>query len=123
MTTQRSDSESSVRDASRELGISTRGMTEIRSHATDVYHLPEINAVARVRPITEAAHVTKIVALLRWLTGRGFPAVEPLAPPVTTTAHIVTFWVHYPQRDTPPPAHATDRPAHLSTTHLTQVRR
>ncbi|MGW1411868.1 phosphotransferase family protein [Streptomyces sp. NPDC002403] len=106
MTTTRSAPETATRDASRRLGIPTTGLTPLRSHATDVYHLPEAQVVARVRPAAEAPSVKRTFRLLQWLNNQGFPATEPVGHPVETTRYVVTFWTYYPQPSVGPPASA-----------------
>ncbi|MER5988685.1 phosphotransferase [Streptomyces sp. NPDC001787] len=106
MTTIHSATEAAVRTACRQLGVPTTGLTLLRSHATNVYLLPDAHAVARVRPAAEATSVTRTFRLQQWLNSQGYPAVEPLAHPVHATPFIVTFWVYYPQQSTAPPASA-----------------
>ncbi|MFI5944253.1 phosphotransferase enzyme family protein [Streptomyces uncialis] len=100
--------ESAVREACSQLGLSARDIAVIRSHATPVFLLPGANAVARVKPLAEEADSARGIALLRWLTDQGFPAVEPLdvPQPVQCGPYVVTLWVRYSQHRTgaPPPS-------------------
>lgn len=106
MTTTRSAPEAATRVACQRLGIPTTGLTSLRSHATDVYLLPDAQLVARVRPAAEAPSVKRAFRLLQWLNVQGFPAIEPVGQPVETTPYVVTFWVYYPQPSVGPPASA-----------------
>ncbi|MFE7130808.1 phosphotransferase [Streptomyces sp. NPDC057638] len=106
MTTMRTSPHTAVHDARRQLGLPTGEVVPLRTHATDVYLLPEQHIVARVRPSAQADEAIRTWALLRWLHDHGFPAAQPVGEPVQSPDHIVTFWVHYPQPPAPPPASA-----------------
>jgi hypothetical protein len=74
----------------------------IRLFATAVYHLPAAEAVVRIAPVTSPDTVTQLatsVNVTRWLTGIGFPTVEPLPvdQPVTSHGCAVTVWRYHPQ--------------------------
>jgi aminoglycoside phosphotransferase len=86
------------------------GARLIRLFATAVYHLPAADAVARIAPVTSPASMARLatsVQVTRWLTGVGFPSVEPLPveQPVTSDGCVVTFWRYLPQ-DGPAPVPA-----------------
>jgi len=102
--------ESALRHAVRHSGLDARGTRLIRLFATAVYHLPAADAVARIALAALPETVTRLaisVQVTRWLTGIGFPSVEPLPieQPVTTDGCVVTFWRYLPQ-DGPDPVPA-----------------
>jgi hypothetical protein len=102
--------ESGMREAAERGGLDSRGARLIRLFATAVYHLPAANAVARISLMTSpdtSARLATSVSVTRWLTGIGFPAVEPLPvdQPVTSHGCVVTFWRYLPQ-DGPQPGPA-----------------
>src|SRR6266581_9473235 len=94
--------EAALQHAARRSGLDTRGARLVRLFATAVYHLPAADAVARIALETSPASVARLdtsVHVTRWLTGIGFPSVEPLAveplaveQPVATDGCVVTFW-------------------------------
>ncbi len=91
-----------LRHAGRRSGLHTHGARLIRLFAIAVYHLPAADAVARIALETSPASVARLdtsVRVTRWLTGIGFPSVEPLAveQPVATDGCVVTFWRYLPQ--------------------------
>jgi hypothetical protein len=110
MTTTYAAQEDAVRDACRTLGLSARGLTPLRRHATSVYLLPQDGIVARVSPWDQREPVARSVALTRWLAAQGLAVTEPIAAPqpLECPPHTITFWNHYPQPDGPPPS-----PEHL----------
>ena len=96
-----------VHNAAGLCGLDTRAIRLIRLFASAVYHLPAADAVARVAAQTSentADRLDTSVQVTRWLTGLGFPAVEPLSvgQPVSTDGCVVTFWRYLPQ-DGPDP--------------------
>ena len=102
--------EAALQDAARRSGLDARGARLIRLFATAVYHLPAADAVARIALVTSPESVARLdtsVQVTRWLTGIGFPCVEPLAveQPVTGHGCAVTFWRYLPQ-DGPEPVPA-----------------
>jgi hypothetical protein len=101
---------SALVDAAGRRGLDARGSRLIRLFGTAVYHLPAVDAVARIAPVTSPESVSRLntsVRLTRWLWGIGFPAVEPLPveQPVTSHGCAVTFWRYLPQ-DGPEPVPA-----------------
>ncbi len=96
-----------LHDAARRCDLDVRGVRLIRLFATAVYHLPAADAVARVAPVVSPGSVSRLatsVHVTRWLTGIGFPCVEPLPvdQPVTSHGCVVTFW-RYLRQDGPEP--------------------
>lgn len=101
---------SALVDATGRRGLDACDSRLIRLFGTAVYHLPAVDAVARIAPVTSPESVTRLdtsVRLTRWLCGIGFPAVEPLSveQPVTSHGCAVTFWRYLPQ-DGPEPVPA-----------------
>ena len=101
---------SALRQACERCGLDSRDARLIRLFATAVYHLPAADAVARISLITSPdvkARLETSVRVTRWLTGIGFPSVEPLpvGQPVTSHGCVVTFWRYLPQ-DGPQPGPA-----------------
>jgi aminoglycoside phosphotransferase len=89
--------EAALRHAARRSGLDARGARLIRLFATAVYHLPAADAVARIALVTSPDSVARLdtsVQVTRWLTGIGFPCVEPLPveQPVSGNGCVVTFW-------------------------------
>jgi len=102
--------EAALQDAARSSDLDARGARLIRLFATAVYHVPAADAVARIAPVTSPDSVARLdisVQVTRWLTGIGFPSVEPLRveQPVTGHGCVVTFWRYLPQ-DGPEPVPA-----------------
>ena len=102
--------EAALQHAARRSGLDARGARLIRLFATAVYHLPAADAVARIALVTSPDSVARLdtsVQVTRWLTGIGFPCVEPLPveQPVTGHGCVVTFWRYLPQ-DGPEPVPA-----------------
>jgi hypothetical protein len=102
--------EAALRHAARRSGLDAHGARLIRLFATAVYHLPAADAVARIAPVTSPASMARLatsVQVTRWLTGIGFPSVEPLPveQPVVGNDCVVTFWRYLPQ-DGPEPVPA-----------------
>lgn len=98
---------SALPDAALSSGLDARGARLIHMFATAVYHLPAADAVARIAPVTSPESVTRLttsVLLTRWLTGIGFPSVEPLPvdQPVTSYGCAVIFWRYLPQDGSQP---------------------
>jgi len=94
-------------DAARHAGLDGSGAELIRLFATAVYHLPAAGAVARIALVSSPRTVTRLdtsVRVTRWLTGQGFPSVEPLpvGQPVVSCGCAVTFWRYLPQRGAKP---------------------
>jgi hypothetical protein len=88
--------------AARQTGLDARGARLIRLFATAVYHLPAADAVARIAPVTSPDLVARLdtsVQVTRWLTGIGFPSIEPLPveQPIAGAGCAVTFWRYLPQ--------------------------
>jgi hypothetical protein len=101
---------SALQHAAERCALDPRGARLIRLFATAVYHLPAADAVARIALATSPdtlARLTTSVSVTRWLTGIGFPSVEPLPvdQPVTGHGCVVTFWRYLPQ-DGPEPGPA-----------------
>lgn len=96
-----------LEQAAQRCRLDTRGARLIRLFATAVYHLPAANAVARIAVVTSPESVSRLavsVKVTRWLTGTGFPSVEPLPvdQPVCSHGCVVTFW-RYLRQDGPRP--------------------
>ena len=101
---------SALRQACERCALDSRGARLIRLFATAVYHLPAADAVARISLMTSPdvrARLETSVRVTRWLTGIGFPSVEPLPvdQPVISEGCVVTFWRYLPQ-DGPQPGPA-----------------
>jgi aminoglycoside phosphotransferase (APT) family kinase protein len=99
--------EAALQHAARRSGLDARGARLIRLFATAVYHLPAADAVARIALVTSLDSVARLdtsVQVTRWLTGIGFPSVEPLPveQPVTGNGCVVTFWRYLPQNGPEP---------------------
>lgn len=105
MTTTFAAQEDALRDACTTLGLSAHGLTPLRRHATSVYLLPQDGVVARVSPWAQREHLARAVTLTLWLAGQGLPVTEPInaRQPVELRPHVITFWTHYPQPESPPP--------------------
>jgi hypothetical protein len=96
-----------LESAAGQRGLDTRDARLIRLFATAVYHLPAVDAVARIAPATSPSKVSRLatsVEVTRWLASISFRTVEPLPvdQPVTTLGCAVTFW-HYLPQDGPDP--------------------
>ena len=96
-----------LRGAASRCGLDARGARLIRLFGTAVYHLPAVDAVARIALLTSPNSVARLatsVRVTRWLTEIGFPSVEPLRvdQPVTGHGCVVTFWRYLPQCGPPP---------------------
>ncbi|MFE1174288.1 aminoglycoside phosphotransferase family protein [Streptomyces sp. NPDC058773] len=91
-------------------GLSARGLSPLRTHATSVYLLPQADAVVRVSRNEQRASIQRAIYLTRWLAGHGLEVTEPLDVPQPLDVHgyVITLWRHYPQPDGPPPG-----PEHL----------
>jgi len=99
--------EAALQHAARRSGLDARGAQLIRLFATAVYHLPAADAVVRIAPVTSPDSVAQLatsVQVTRWLTGIGFPSVEPLPveQPVTGNGCVVTLWRYLPQEGPEP---------------------
>ncbi|WP_211239253.1 aminoglycoside phosphotransferase family protein [Actinokineospora inagensis] len=87
--------------AAERRGLDARGLTLLHRHATAVYLLPAVDAVARVHA-GEPAAAQRAITVTRWLVDRGLAVTEPLTDPVVLGEDTtVTFWVHYPQTSAP----------------------
>ncbi|GAA1309669.1 aminoglycoside phosphotransferase family protein [Saccharothrix xinjiangensis] len=86
--------------AAHQLGLNTSGLRLMHRHATAVYLLPAVDAVARVHTSDPTAAV-RAVTIADWLTDLGFPVTAPLQGhvPVVDGEAAITFWTHYPQPD------------------------
>ncbi|MEV4471245.1 aminoglycoside phosphotransferase family protein [Nonomuraea sp. NPDC049504] len=86
--------------ASARLGLNADGAHLLHLRANAVYHLPEANAVVRLRhaPGNRAAleRLRSAILTTRWLADQDFPAIRPLPldQPITVNGWIVTAW-HY----------------------------
>ena len=99
---------SALRSSTERCGLDPRGALLLRSFATAAYHLPAVDAVVRIAPLTwpdKAARLATSVNVTRWLAKTGFPTVEPLRvdQPVIADGYAVTFWRYLPQ-DGPAPS-------------------
>jgi len=117
---------SALQHAAERCRLDTRGVRLIRLFATAVYHLPAADAVARIAPVTSPDTVSRLatsVTITRWLTGIGFPTVEPLPvdQPVTSHGCAVTVWRYLPQ-DGSGPAPAGTAPLALARVPATGLR-
>ncbi|MCF3172549.1 aminoglycoside phosphotransferase family protein [Streptomyces sioyaensis] len=91
-------------------GLSARGISPLRTHATSVYLLPHADAVVRVSRGEQRASIQRAIDLTRWLAGHGLEVTEPLdvSQPLGVHGYVITLWRHYPQPEGPPPG-----PEHL----------
>jgi hypothetical protein len=87
------------------LGLPTRGLTSLRTHATSVYLLPHADAVVRVSRSDQRTELQRAVDLTRLLAKQGLEVTEPLdlPQPLDIDEFTVTLWHHYPQPDGGPP--------------------
>ena len=75
-------------------GIDADGARLLRLGSNAVYRLKD-PIVARVsRPGTDIDHVSRTVAVARWLESVGYPAVRAIHvdQPIATDGYIMTFW-------------------------------
>jgi len=75
-------------------GIDAGGARLLRLGSNAVYRLKD-PIVARVsRPGADSEHVSRTVAVARWLESAGYPAVRAIHvdQPIATGGYIVTFW-------------------------------
>ena len=87
-------SQEALKQACAIAGIDADGARLLRLGSNAVYRLKD-PIVARVsRPGTDIDHVTRTVAVARWLESAGYPAVRAIHvdQPITTDGYIVTFW-------------------------------
>ncbi|MEV4390555.1 aminoglycoside phosphotransferase family protein [Nonomuraea sp. NPDC049607] len=91
-------------DACRQAGLDSRGARLLRVHANAIYHLPQENAVARIRNASVLERMRVAVRTAGWLADQGFPALRPLdvAQPIVIGAHLATFWEYLPQTNASP---------------------
>jgi aminoglycoside phosphotransferase (APT) family kinase protein len=89
-----------VHEAGRAAGLNTDGLQLVSNHATAVYLLPRERIVVRARGPRTLNAAVRTVALTRWLDRCGLPVAQPVASlePVAVDEHVLTWWVHYPQR-------------------------
>ena len=87
-------SQEALRQACAIAGIDGDGARLLRLGSNAVYRL-KAPIVARVsRPGTDIDHVSRTVAVARWLESVGYPAVRAIHvdQPIATDGYIVTFW-------------------------------
>ncbi|MFD4576352.1 phosphotransferase enzyme family protein [Streptomyces sp. NPDC058417] len=77
--------------------ISIEGAEPIRFGENDIWRLPRRVVVRIARPGQEAA-ATREIAVTRWLSQSGVPAVRPLdiEQPITADGRAATFWEELP---------------------------
>ncbi|MDT0461176.1 aminoglycoside phosphotransferase family protein [Streptomyces sp. DSM 41527] len=110
MTTTSLTPQGAARRACAIWGLSARGISPLRAHATSVFLLPHAEAVIRVSRDEQRTSIRRAIDLTRWLAGQGLEVTEPLAvsQPLDVHGYVITLWRHYPQPDGPPPG-----PEHL----------
>ncbi|ANZ14920.1 aminoglycoside phosphotransferase family protein [Streptomyces noursei] len=110
MTTTSLTPQDAAQQACEVWGLSGRGISPLRTHATSVYLLPHADAVVRVSRDEHRAAAQRAIALTRWLADQGLEITEPLDVPQPVDVHryVITLWQHYPQPGGPPPG-----PEHL----------
>jgi len=87
-------SQEALKQACAIAGIDADGARLLRLGSNAVYRLKD-PVVARVsRPGTDIDHVSRTIAVARWLESAGYPAVRAIGvdQPITTDGYIVTFW-------------------------------
>ena len=87
-------SQNALKQACAIAGIDADGARLLRLGSNAVYRLKD-PIVARVsRPGTDIDHVSRTVAVARWLESAGYPAVRAILvdQPIATDGYIVTFW-------------------------------
>jgi aminoglycoside phosphotransferase (APT) family kinase protein len=85
-------------DLSR-LGLDSTGATPLREHDASVWLLPREAVVVRLTETTaeNRARAARAVELTAWLTGQGFPSVEPASPDVhEVDGRLATVWRYVP---------------------------
>jgi aminoglycoside phosphotransferase (APT) family kinase protein len=91
----------SVRTVCAQLGLDGRRVELLRGHSNVVFRLVHEPVVARVGPSLATLHrAQNATRVTRWLTGLGFPTVEPLGgvrQPHVVGQHVVTLWRYLPQ--------------------------
>ncbi|WP_433270731.1 phosphotransferase [Actinosynnema sp. CS-041913] len=80
-------------------GLDPANAHVIHNYANAVLLLPAEHAVARVAAGDHTAQARNMLAVTRWLSQHGYPAVTPLrdTDAVSVVGHTVTFWHYYPQ--------------------------
>ncbi|MFC9249955.1 phosphotransferase enzyme family protein [Amycolatopsis thailandensis] len=90
--------------ACREAGLDPGDAVPLRRHATSVYRIPRTGSgrdlIAKIAPSTMRARAERAIHLTRWLRAHDFPCVEPaeVSQPIDAGDFVVTFWIHYDQR-------------------------
>ncbi|OXM50295.1 phosphotransferase [Amycolatopsis thailandensis] len=88
--------------ACREAGLDPGDAVPLRRHATSVYRIPSPgrDLIAKVAPHAAQGRAERAVHLTRWLRAHDFPCVEPaeIVQPIDAGDFVVTFWIHYDQR-------------------------
>ena len=87
-------SREALRHACAVAGIDADGACLLRMGSNAVYRL-KAPIVARVsRPGTDIDHVSRTIAVARWLESAGYSAVRPIGveQPIAADGYIVTFW-------------------------------
>ncbi|MFJ5591016.1 hypothetical protein ACIQCG_14795 [Streptomyces noursei] len=88
--------------ACSQVGLGSQAADLLRLGENAIYALPSEGVAVRVaRADTEdiKRKVVKELAVSRWLTSQGFPAVRPfdeLPQPVQADGRLVTFWEYVP---------------------------
>lgn len=90
--------------ACRAAGLAPGGARLLHARANHTYHLPQAEAVVRLRHTGDSAEwrrrLASAVQITAWLDQRGFPTVRPLdIEPVTVEGWTVTFWHYLPIQD------------------------
>ena len=87
-------SQEALKQACAIAGINPSGARLLRLGSNAVYRLKD-PIVARVsRPGTDIDHVSRTVAVARWLESAGYPAVRAIHvdQPIAADGYLVTFW-------------------------------
>jgi thiamine kinase-like enzyme len=87
-------SQEALRQACAIAGIDAEGARLLRLGSNAVYRLKD-PIVARVsRPGADIDHVSRTVAVARWLESVGYPAVRAIGvdQPIAADGYIITFW-------------------------------
>ncbi|TCC33859.1 aminoglycoside phosphotransferase family protein [Kribbella capetownensis] len=88
---------STVHAACTEADLTSTNALPLHEHATSVWWLPDVDAVARISPGEMRADLERTISVTRWLVDHGFPATAPLPvdQPIAVNDSQVTFWRYY----------------------------